>query len=1137
MTKGERSMKTADLSCSEAISRKPGAGFKRFISSILRAAPGRRWNLLSTLRLPRTMIFLVLTQAVLPGASAQDKPKERLLAPLEAQRTVKSGRAETAEPGQTPDLARRITQLIVTAQAGQASAAFSEQQKRALVQLQERATSAVELKLNPLTGAVRQLKADILQPAEGNDTVTAQSFLRVNSKLLKIEQPDSELTLASSQTDELGKRHLRFDQQYRGLPVWPAQAVVHLDSRGNVERVNGAYVPTPADPGNATTPVIVRGQAIALAQSVVPDGANGELSAINLIFYATDEGIAKLGWKIELSASLHSDWVVVIDALNGDTLAAYDRVMHGGVSGVGVDLFNVSRALQVYQNGTTYYMVNTGKPMYDPTSTPPSSTKTRGGILIEDAKHAPAGSPPSGNTSLYYVASSSASSGWLADAVSAAYGLSEVYDYYLERFQRNSIDNKGGSILGVVRYGTGYNNAFWRDDAQAMFFGDGKPYARALDIVAHEMTHGITANSAKLEYVNQSGALNEAFSDIFGEAVEARTKGATDWLHGAELGSANRNLKDPHALTFNCGAQRPYPATMSEFIPATDAALSKCTNYDNGGVHINSSIINHGFYLLAAGLPGAIGLRDAERIFYRALTVHLAPKSQFIDARLAVIASAEELFGKASPQALKAAQAFDAIEIHDTSPTPPPTPIPVIAGADSTLFLFQDSEGWQLGRRETAFGDSAGGRYLLSNKPVAYERISVNGSGTFAAFVSADNDFCLINTDGTDLACLGMPDTFSSVALSPSARTAALVLLDSSGNPDNRITLIDISTGSSQTVVLKAGATDAGNIDTILYADVMAFDFGKSRLFYDAATQLAASDGSKSTVWSLYALDISSGATLSVVPPLAGVDVANPVLGHVRNDLLTFDAHDTVSKNSTIYVLNLTTSKLQAIGQTIRGYGFPSFTGDDSAIVYSRYDAAASSLSSLWRQALASDRMTPSGAPTMWLSDGDVATIYRRGSYASGTTVVEYFHSGLNNYFITADPVEQAMVDSGAMGAWKKTGYNFKAGGAVPVCRFYGNSYGPNSHFYTADEGECASLVAMANPVAKSWKLESYDFSTSIPSNGKCASGQVPVYRAYNNGFARGVDSNHRIIGNLAAYQQTVAAGWIGEGVIMCAPQ
>jgi hypothetical protein len=77
----------------------------------------------------------------------------------------------------------------------------------------------------------------------------------------------------------------------------------------------------------------------------------------------------------------------------------------------------------------------------------------------------------------------------------------------------------------------------------------------------------------------------------------------------------------------------------------------------------------------------------------------------------------------------------------------------------------------------------------------------------------------------------------------------------------------------------------------------------------------------------------------------------------------------------------------------------------------------------------------------------------------------------------------------------------------------------------------------MANPVAKSWKLESYDFSTSIPSNGKCASGQVPVYRAYNNGFARGVDSNHRIIGNLAAYQQTVAAGWIGEGVIMCAPQ
>jgi len=364
-----------------------------------------------------------------------------------------------------------------------------------------------------------------------------------------------------------------------------------------------------------------------------------------------------------------------------------------------------------------------------------------------------------------------------------------------------------------------------------------------------------------------------------------------------------------------------------------------------------------------------------------------------------------------------------------------------------------------------------------------------------------------------------------------------VVLLDSSGNPDNKIRLIDTSTGSTQTFILKAAATDAGSISVIDYADVMSFDFSKSRLYYDAVTEITMGDGTHTSVWSLYALDIASGVTLNILPPISGLNVANPALGHVRNDLLVFDAYDTTSKNATIFILNLTTNKLQAVAQTVRGYGFPSFTGDDSAIVFSRYDAAASSESSLWRQALAADHMTPSGVATAWLSNGDVASIYRRGSYISGSTVVEFFHAGLNNYFITADPVEQTMVDSGAMGAWRRTGNTFKAGGSTPVCRFYGNAYGPNSHFYTADESECANLNVIFNPITKSWKFESYDFATTQPSNGQCSSNLIPVYRAYNNGPARGVDANHRITSNYVAYQQMIATGWSGEGINMCAPQ
>ena len=168
------------------------------------------------------------------------------------------------------------------------------------------------------------------------------------------------------------------------------------------------------------------------------------------------------------------------------------------------------------------------------------------------------------------------------------------------------------------------------------------------------------------------------------------------------------------------------------------------------------------------------------------------------------------------------------------------------------------------------------------------------------------------------------------------------------------------------------------------------------------------------------------------------------------------------------------------------------------------------------------------------------------GSAAQTGTVVEFYEPDLDNFFITADPVEQAFVDSGAVGRWQRTGNTFAAGGPNQVCRFYGNAninpatggiYGPNSHFYTADPNECAGLKAQYARNARSWKFESNDFLTTPAANGGCPAGFTPVYRAYNNGFAKGIDSNHRITSNIAAYQQTVANGWAGEGVVMCAPR
>jgi streptogramin lyase len=155
--------------------------------------------------------------------------------------------------------------------------------------------------------------------------------------------------------------------------------------------------------------------------------------------------------------------------------------------------------------------------------------------------------------------------------------------------------------------------------------------------------------------------------------------------------------------------------------------------------------------------------------------------------------------------------------------------------------------------------------------------------------------------------------------------------------------------------------------------------------------------------------------------------------------------------------------------------------------------------------------------------------------------VVEFYNSDLDTFFITANAPEAAAIDNGSAGpGWSRTGGTFSAGGGTAVCRFYGSvTPGPNSHFYTADAAECESLKqlqASTPATQKRWNFESLDFNTTPAVNGACAAGLVPVYRAYNNGNVRGVDSNHRITSSTGAIAEVVRRGWSNEGVVMCAP-
>lgn len=237
--------------------------------------------------------------------------------------------------------------------------------------------------------------------------------------------------------------------------------------------------------------------------------------------------------------------------------------------------------------------------------------------------------------------------------VNEAYLYSGVtYDFYREVFGRNSIDDRGQRLDSSVHYSSKYDNAFW--NGMQMVYGDGdgiifQRFTRCLDVVAHELTHGVTQNEAALEYQGQPGALNESFSDVFGSLVKQwklkQTAAKADWLIGAQLlargvkGKALRSLAAPGTAYDDPNLGKDLqPAHMKDFYNGSD---------DNGGVHINSGIPNHAFYLVATALGGNAWNR-AGKIWYDTLCQQLRPKASFKDAANATLASAGKLFGARS---------------------------------------------------------------------------------------------------------------------------------------------------------------------------------------------------------------------------------------------------------------------------------------------------------------------------------------------------------------------------------------------------------------------------------------------------------------------------------------------------------
>ena len=248
-------------------------------------------------------------------------------------------------------------------------------------------------------------------------------------------------------------------------------------------------------------------------------------------------------------------------------------------------------------------------------------------------------------------------------AVDEAYdGSGATYDLYQQEYERNSIDDRGMRLDSTVHFLQGYDNAFW--NGQQMVYGDGDEdlpenerlwnrFTIAIDVIGHELTHGVTQYEASLEYRFQSGALNESFSDVFGSLVKQRTLGQTadqaDWLIGEGIFTSNvnglalRSMKDPgSAYDDPVLGKDPQPGHMNDF---QDLPMW----YDNGGVHINSGIPNRAFYFVATEI-GGYAWDVAGEIWYITLRDRLRRNSKFQDAADLTFQVAGELYGDGSQE-------------------------------------------------------------------------------------------------------------------------------------------------------------------------------------------------------------------------------------------------------------------------------------------------------------------------------------------------------------------------------------------------------------------------------------------------------------------------------------------------------
>jgi hypothetical protein len=660
------------------------------------------------------------------------------------------------------------------------------------------------------------------------------------------------------------------------------------------------------------------------------------------------------------------------------------------------DLNGVSRTVNTYQKGATFFMLDVSRPMFNGVITGLPDEPV-GGVLTIDMNNT------FGDNAVFNHITTSNNVWSNTKAISAHFNSGVAYEYFRTKHDRNSIDGVGGTVYAIINVadpetGQAMDNAFW--NGKLMCYGNGnvafKPLAGSIDVAGHEMTHGVVQNTANLEYQGESGAINESMADIFGTMMDP-----ADWLIGEDVvktavfpSGALRSLEDPHNGGTNLSHAGFQPRHMNEKYTGSEG---------NGGVHINSGIPNHAFFKYAE----AITRDKAAQVFYKALDDYLTKSSQFIDLRLAVIKAAGDLFGTGSNEVTQAGIAFDAVGItngqggnfEETLPSNPGTEYLFVSNANTadlvTLFRVQVSNG-----AEAAFSET---KHL--------SRPSVTDDGTAAVYVGEDHKiYALVMNPGQNPVEFVFQEDpiWGNVAISKGGSRIAAVTND---EDDNSIYVYDlISEEWGQFELYNPTFTEGVISGGPLYADALEWDYSGEFLVYDAFNQVVNGNGGNIEywdvnfirVWDQASQEFGDGSIEKLFASLPdGVSIGNPAFAKTAPTILAFDYVDGINGAYAILGCNAETGDVNFISEN-DFLGYPTYNKNDTRVAFTSTHGGTSRKTGFVN--LNADKISSNGAYNLLYTDTKWAVYFSTGERVIGDQVITGIEDEQSNVSIKCYP-------------------------------------------------------------------------------------------------------------------------------------